>query len=83
MPVHHALAQLRRSPAEALMVGDSPHDLAAGRGAGTATAGVLWGAASREALAPLADRLLADMAEALQAVEALQARRDLAGGDAG
>ena len=76
MPVHHALAKLDRTPAEALMIGDSPHDLAAGRGAGTATAGVLWGAASGAALAPLADRLLPAMADVLTAVEELQARVD-------
>jgi len=76
MGVHHALAQLDRTPAEALMIGDSPHDLAAGRGAGTATAGVLWGAASGAVLAPLADRLLPAMADVLVAVEELQARLD-------
>jgi pyrophosphatase PpaX len=75
MPVHHALARLGREPAEAIMVGDSNHDLAAGRAAGTATAGVLWGAASREVLAPLADHLLADMTELLPLIRRLQSAR--------
>jgi pyrophosphatase PpaX len=75
MPVRHALARLGRSPGEAIMIGDSDHDLAAGRAAGTATAGVLWGAASREVLAPLADHLLARMAELAPLVARLQVAR--------
>jgi pyrophosphatase PpaX len=75
MPVRHALERLDRTPAEAVMIGDSNHDLAAGRAAGTATAGVLWGAASREVLAPLADHLLAELAELAPLVARLQARR--------
>lgn len=73
MPVHHALRLLDRRPVEAVMIGDSNHDLAAGRAAGTATAGVLWGAASREVLAPLADHLLAEPAQIVPLVQALQA----------
>jgi pyrophosphatase PpaX len=73
MPVRHALMRLDRSPGEAVMIGDSPHDLAAGRGAGTTTAGVCWGAASRQALAPLADHLLTEVAELLPLVARLQA----------
>ena len=74
MPVRHALEQLDRLPGEAVMIGDSPHDLAAGRGAGTATVGVCWGAAPREALAPLADHLVTRMDEIVPLVGALQAR---------
>jgi pyrophosphatase PpaX len=74
MPVRHALQRLDRPPGEAVMIGDSPHDLAAGRGAGTATAGVCWGAASREALAPLADHLLTEVAQIGPLVAAIQAR---------
>jgi pyrophosphatase PpaX len=72
LPIRYALERLGYQPGEALMVGDSNHDLAAGRAAGTATAGVLWGAASREVLAPLADHLLADMAELVPLVARLQ-----------
>jgi pyrophosphatase PpaX len=75
MPVRHALARLDRSPGEAVMIGDSPHDLASGRGAGTVTAGVCWGAASREVLAPLADHLLTEVAEIGPLIAALQVDR--------
>ncbi|MBK9517097.1 MAG: HAD-IA family hydrolase [Anaeromyxobacter sp.] len=75
MPVRHALERLGRTPAEAVMIGDSNHDLAAGRAAGTATAGVLWGAASREVLAPLADHLLDDPRQIVPLVARLQAAR--------
>jgi pyrophosphatase PpaX len=38
------------SAGEALFVGDSPHDMAAGRAAGTRTAGALWGPFPHDAL---------------------------------
>lgn len=38
-----ALALLGARPEDAVMVGDGPTDVLAGRGAGTATIGVLWG----------------------------------------
>ncbi|HEU0297861.1 MAG TPA: HAD-IA family hydrolase [Longimicrobium sp.] len=49
-PVLFALKRLGVAPAEALFVGDSPHDVAAGRAAGTRTAGALWGPFPRAAL---------------------------------
>ena len=48
-------------PARVVMVGDSTHDLAAGRAAGMQTVGVLTGLAARETLAPLADAVLPDI----------------------
>jgi phosphoglycolate phosphatase len=45
------------------MVGDSTHDLHAGRGAGMATVAVLTGVAGRAALAPHADVVLNSIAE--------------------
>ncbi len=42
-PVLAALAKLGRDATSAVMVGDSPHDLASGRAAGTRTAAVSWG----------------------------------------
>ena len=48
-------------PAEVAMVGDSTHDLLAGRAAGMATVGVLTGLAGAHDLAPLADTVLADI----------------------
>ncbi|OIP85671.1 MAG: phosphatase [Rhodobacterales bacterium CG2_30_65_12] len=49
------------APARVVMVGDSPHDLAAGRAAGMQTVAVLTGLAGAEVLAPLADAVLPDI----------------------
>ncbi|MCY2960116.1 MAG: HAD-IA family hydrolase [Planctomycetota bacterium] len=49
-PVRAALARLGREPGTAVMVGDSPHDLASGRAAGTRTAAVAWGPFERAEL---------------------------------
>jgi phosphoglycolate phosphatase len=48
-------------PDQILMVGDSRHDLVAGRAAGMPTAGVLTGLAGRGDLDPLADVVLPDI----------------------
>jgi len=48
-------------PARALMVGDSTHDLHAGRAAGMSTLGVLTGMAGADELAPHADAVLPDI----------------------
>lgn len=48
-------------PARTLMVGDSRHDLAAGRAAGMTTVGVLTGIAQAPDLADLADVILQDI----------------------
>lgn len=48
-------------PDRVVMVGDSLHDLAAGRAAGMWTAGVLTGLATADTLAPLADVVLPDI----------------------
>ena len=50
-PVWTALEDLGASAREALFVGDSPHDIAAGRKAGVKTAACLWGPFTRERLA--------------------------------
>jgi pyrophosphatase PpaX len=58
-PVLLALQRLEARPAEAVMVGDSPHDLLAGKAAQVSTAAVSWGAFSLEELLPYApDRVL-------------------------
>lgn len=49
------------APDRVIMVGDSLHDLAAGRAAGMWTAGVLTGLASADTLAPMADVVLPDI----------------------
>jgi phosphoglycolate phosphatase len=51
------------APSECVMVGDSTHDLHAGRVAGMATVAVLTGVAGRAALAPHADVVLNSIAE--------------------
>ena len=50
-------------PARTLMVGDSRHDLAAGRAAGMATVAVLTGIATAPDLADLADAVLDDITQ--------------------
>lgn len=71
-PVLRALARLDAVPGEALFVGDSPHDIAAGNSAGVFTAAVLWGACSREALAAARpDRVIASVHELPAVVQAL------------
>ena len=63
-PVARALRLLGRPPNGALMVGDAAYDLLAGRAAGAATAGVLWGGSTREALLAVhPDHLLSEPAD--------------------
>jgi phosphoglycolate phosphatase len=54
---------LMLKPAHCAMVGDSLHDLHAGRAAGMTTIGVLTGPASRADLAPHADFVMDTIAE--------------------
>lgn len=64
-PVWHALTLLGEvPPSRALFVGDSTHDMRAGRAAGVRTAAALWGPSAREQLAPTApDHWLTDYTE--------------------
>jgi pyrophosphatase PpaX len=50
-PVLHALVQLGVAADEALMMGDSPHDINSGNAAGVRTIGALWGPFTREQIA--------------------------------
>ncbi|MGQ9532335.1 MAG: HAD-IA family hydrolase [Desulfotomaculales bacterium] len=59
-PVLKALALLESTPDRALYVGDSCHDMVAGRRAGTAVAGVTWGLARREELLACGPDLVVD-----------------------
>lgn len=69
-PVLAALARLGVGAEEALFVGDSPHDVAAGRAAGTRTAAALWGPFPRAALeAAGPDTLLAAQGDVLSVLE--------------
>lgn len=51
-PVYQALELLDAKASETVFVGDSPHDMAAGRAAGVKTAAALWGPFDRAALEP-------------------------------
>ncbi|HEX5830967.1 MAG TPA: HAD-IA family hydrolase [Gemmatimonadaceae bacterium] len=74
-PVQLALDRLGYAPSEAIFVGDSPHDVGAGRAAGVVTVGAVWGPCGRDALvAAGADHLLADLGD----LPALVARLDAA-----
>lgn len=53
-PVWYALERLGASRERALFVGDSTHDMEAGRAAGVATVAVLWGPYTRAQLEPTA-----------------------------
>ncbi len=58
------------APEAVAMVGDSRHDLVAGRAAGMRTVAVLTGMAAAEDLAPLADVVLADIGHLPEWIEA-------------
>ena len=63
-PVERALALLGEAPSNALLVGDSPHDIQSGRAAGVYTVGASWGAFSRaEMLASGADVVIDDITD--------------------
>ncbi|WP_183530219.1 HAD-IA family hydrolase [Yoonia ponticola] len=55
--------QLKLKPQQCVMIGDSLHDLHAGRAAGMRCVGVLTGPASRRVLSPHADVILKSIAE--------------------
>jgi pyrophosphatase PpaX len=75
-PVHVALAHLRYAPHEALFVGDSPHDIQAGRAAGVVTVAASWGFFSRDALeAAGPDHYIASIAELPALVERIEVGR--------
>jgi pyrophosphatase PpaX len=67
-PVTHALAALGVPPAQAVFVGDSPHDMLAGNAAGVTTVGALWGPFSKAALAHAAPRYTLDRIRDLPAL---------------
>lgn len=61
--------QVGLTPDEILMVGDSSHDIAAGRALGCLTCGVLTGLAARKDLEQIADFVLPDISHLLLALE--------------
>jgi pyrophosphatase PpaX len=73
-PVERALAILGATAQNAVFVGDSPHDVEAGRAAGVFTIGVTWGAFSREEMERSgADVVLHAVSELPRAIEAFEA----------
>jgi pyrophosphatase PpaX len=75
-PVRVALAALGAAPDAAILLGDSPHDVAAAKAAGVRGVGALWGACGREALAAAgAELFLSDVREVPALVESLERAR--------
>ncbi len=76
-PVLLALSRLEEAPGEALLVGDSPHDIAAAKAAGARAVAALWGACARPVLAAAgADFFLDDVRGLPALVASLEGRRD-------
>jgi phosphoglycolate phosphatase len=63
-------ATLALDPASVVMIGDSLHDMHAGRAAGTRTLAVTTGTVGADVLAPHADHVAASLTEALAWIEA-------------
>ncbi|PRO65598.1 pyrophosphatase PpaX [Alkalicoccus urumqiensis] len=59
-PLHLALRQLGRTPGEAVMVGDSEHDILGGRRAGTAAAACGWSIKGKAHLASFEPDIMLD-----------------------
>ncbi len=71
-PVLLALERLGVPASRAILVGDSPHDVAAAKAAGARAVAALWGACTREALAAAgADFFLSDIRELPALVDSL------------
>jgi pyrophosphatase PpaX len=69
-PVQAALRKLGVSADEALFIGDSPHDIASGRAAGTRTAAALWGPfAHEDVIAAQPDHLLREQDDILRLLD--------------
>lgn len=74
-PVEHALALLRAAPQDAIFIGDSPHDVEAGRAAGVYTVAVTWGAFTPDEMAGAgADLVIHEIGELAGAVERFATR---------
>ncbi|MEO9254209.1 MAG: HAD-IA family hydrolase, partial [Tepidiformaceae bacterium] len=62
-PLRHALALLGRDTAGAAMVGDSPHDIAAGKALGLLTVGAIYGFHQSSVVDAQPDRIIAHISE--------------------
>jgi pyrophosphatase PpaX len=64
LPVRHGAGLLGIDPSRVVYVGDSPADIASGKGAGAATVGAAWGVASKDRLAAAGpDAIIEDIGE--------------------
>lgn len=69
-PIYKALDQLNANPSSSIMVGDSHHDILAGKNAGTYTAGVSWSVKGEDYLQSYKpDYMLGNMADLLQIIK--------------
>ncbi|MGE7603998.1 pyrophosphatase PpaX [Peribacillus sp. NPDC097675] len=69
-PLLKALKQLHSVPEEAIMIGDSHHDILGGKNTGTKTAGVAWSIKGREFLEGFhPDYMLDNMSDLLDIIE--------------
>ncbi len=59
-PLRHAMKGLSAEPDETIYIGDSPHDIVAGKAAGITTAAAVWGPFARHELENFAPDYLAD-----------------------
>ena len=66
--IHRGLETFGVRPDDGLFVGDSTADMAAGRAAGTTTAGVLWGAGTRAKLSAAQPDHLLDHPQMLRSI---------------
>lgn len=74
-PVWHALERLEMPRERAMFVGDSTHDMHAGRAAGVYTVAALWGPYTRAQLEPTApDAFVANFTELLAVVDRVRLR---------
>ncbi|MFN2603786.1 MAG: HAD family hydrolase [Gemmatimonadaceae bacterium] len=73
-PVQMALDELGYQAHETVFVGDSPHDIASGNGAGVTTIAALWGPFTKSQLAPFKPTLyLENITDLPRTVQRLQA----------
>ncbi|MFN7949937.1 MAG: HAD-IA family hydrolase [Blastocatellia bacterium] len=74
-PLLHAMERLSADPAETIYVGDSPHDIIAGRAARIATAAAAWGPFTRTELELAGPDFLLDTPQDLPGLCALNQER--------
>lgn len=69
-PIYKALDQLKSDPSSSIMVGDSHHDILAGKNAGTYTAGVSWSVKGEDYLQSYKpDYMLGNMSDLLRIIK--------------